>query len=474
LEGFSVSAADEYFKKAEHAIKKGNHDYAIELISQGLIINPKEAEWRKKLHRIESVSIQEKGGNPQGGMGIRLKVMPMQANIKKLTMQKKWDEAVIEIEKCLRLQPQSVPTLFALGVALENLEAVDSAIGTLEEVIEHDKANVEAYRKLGVLWAKKGEPEKAISYWEKVTQYKPDDKEGGKAIRDLSAATMVKKAEDRKKQTGDESFKALLKSEEESAELEKKSKIIRTDEDRLEAVKWKKDELKKDPTNSKLWRELGGLYQDLKNWAYAEAAFKKALEVNPQDLFAGEKMGALREARLDEEHKKQVAEIDALRASGQDATAAEEKLKQLEAQVLKFKVDEYDRRVKAHPTDYDLKVKYGDLLRQVGRFDDAIRQLQQSVKDPKLKIPSLNLTGICFVSKGLFDVAENQFTTALAAVADKESELAKAIKYNLGDVCERKGNKDAALNWYQQIMASDIGYRDVSERVSRLMNGSGG
>jgi len=155
---------------------------------------------------------------------VRLKVMPMQANIKKLSMQKKWEEAVIEIEKCLRMQPQNVPTLFQLAVALENIDAVDGSISVLEEVIHHEKTHVEAYRKLGSLWARKDEPEKAIEFWSKVQQYKPDDKEAGKAIRDLSAATMVKKAEERKKQVGDESFKALLESEEESADLEKNKK----------------------------------------------------------------------------------------------------------------------------------------------------------------------------------------------------------------------------------------------------------
>ena len=68
-------------------------------------------------------------------------------------------------------------------------------------------------------------------------------------------------------------------------------------------------------------------------------------------------------------------------------------------------------------------------------------------------------------------VAEAQFTQALGAVADKESDLGKRLKYNLGIVSEKKKNKEAALRWYQEIMATDIGYLDVSERVARLMNG---
>ena len=76
---------------------------------------------------------------------------------------------------------------------------------------------------------------------------KPDDKEASKAIRDLSAQSMVKRAEDRKAEAGDESFKALLKDEEESADLEQKGKVLRTDEDRRAAIKFKMEEIKDVP-----------------------------------------------------------------------------------------------------------------------------------------------------------------------------------------------------------------------------------
>jgi tetratricopeptide (TPR) repeat protein len=468
-----VSAAGEYFKKAELAVKKGNTEYAVELVLQGLLLEPKDTEWRRRLHKLEAIAIEERGGNPQGGMGVKFKVMPILATIKKLTLQKKWDEAILEIEKCLRLQPRNVTTLHALAAALENTEAPDAAIATLEEVIELDKTNTDAYRKLGSIWATKDDPEKAITFWEKVVLYKPDDKEAGKAIRDLSAATMVKRAEDRKKKTGDESFTALLKDEEEAAELEKRQKVIRTDEDRVEAIKYKKADLKKDPKNSRLWRDLGELYQGLKHWKYSEAAFRKALEVNPQDLFAMEKIGTLKETRLDEELKRAEKEIEARESAGKDVAELKTRLQLKRTQVLKFMVEEYDRRVKAHPTDYELKVKYGELLVKDKNYDAAIKQFQQSIKDPKFKIVSLNMNGTCFLRKGIFDLAEAQFSEALDSVADKASELGKEIKYNLGDVSERKGNTQQALNWYQQIMAVDIGYRDVSARVTKLMNGGG-
>lgn len=465
-----MSAADEYFKKAEVAAKKGNYEYAIELMIQGLILDPKAAEQRRVLHRLETLAVQQKGGNPAGGMAAKLKLMPLQATIRKLFIQKRWEEAIVEIEKALRYQPQNVQLLWLLAQALENYGAQDAAIVVLEDLIQLDKANVEAYRKLGALWATKDDPEKAIEYWQKVQQYRPDDKEAGKAIRDLSAATMVKKAEERKKLLGDESFRALIKDEEQAADLEKKARIIRTDEDRLEAIRLKKEEIRSDPKNSRLWRELGALYQELKRWDVAEKAFLKAMEVNPHDLFAQEKLGALREARLDDE-------LQALERQVQEAAGKPEEgelrnlLEKKRAEALEFKIQEYDRRVKAHPTDYELKLRYGQLLMQAGRWDEAIEQFQKSVKDPKFRIRSLNLIGNCFREKGLYPVAEQQYKQALEGIADKDSEMGKEVMYNLGLVAEKQRQREAALNCYQQIMAMDIGYRDVSSRVSTIMAG---
>lgn len=465
-----MSAADEYFKKADMAAKKGNYEYAVELLIQGLIVNPKAAEERRKLHRYMTITIQERGGNPQGGMAVRLKAMPLQATIKKLTMQKKWDEAVVEIEKSLKLQPQSVSMLCLLAQCLDNLEAIDGAIIVLEDVVNLDKTNVEAYRKLGVLWAKKDEPEKAIEYWAKVQQYKPDDKEAGKAIRDLSAATMVKKAEEKKKHSKDDSFRTLLKSEDESADLEKKAKVIRTDEDRREAIRFKKDEIRKEPTNSRLWREFGDLFRDLREWDKAEKSYLKAMEVNPHDLFVQEKIGHLKETRVDHELEQMRDELKQAKGTEREAELRKA-LREKTLEGVLFKTQEYDRRVRAHPTDYELKVRYGRLLMQAKRWDEAIEQFQKSVKDPKLKVPSLGLMGTCFREKSLYDVAEQQYTMALDSIADKDSDLGKEIMYNLGILAERRHNKDDAVKWYQQIMSLDIGYRDVSARASKIVAG---
>lgn len=454
--------ADELFKKAELAIKKQNHEYAVELIQQGLIVEPDHPKWRRRLHQVATLVIQENGGNPQGGLGVKLKVMKPEANAKKLRLQKKHDLEVNELENSLKHQPQNSSTLSQLARALESCELWESAIGVYEEIVELDSSAIEALRSLGKLVAsKRDDPESAIAYWETLKNQKPDDKEAGKFIRDLSAAVMVRKAEKKKKQAGDDSFRSMLKDEDESAELEQKQQIIRTDEDRVRAIKFKMTDIKQDPKNSRLWREVGSLFQDLKQWDKAETAYRNALKVNSTDLFAQEKIEQLKEVRLE-------TELTTLREKANSDHSLKGPLEEKEKEFMVFQVSANKRRCETHPTDYGLKFAYGLSLKAIGEYDDAIGQFQQSMKDPKNKIGAKKEIGDCFIAKELPDMAKSQYSEALGDLSDKESDLFKNIKYALGRACEDNNDVDEALKHYQELMSIDIGFKDVSKRVSDL------
>ncbi len=467
-----MNTAKDIFQRAEQAARKGNLEYSIELYLQGLTVNPAASDERQTLHRIEAQLVENNGGNPAGGVGAKLKSAGKLANLKKLKIQKKWDEAILEIENILKIQPHNTHLLFDLAEMLENIEARQSAIAILSDLTDIDKTHVESYRKLGSLWREEGEPKKAIEAWEKLKMYRPEDKEAGKAIRDLAAATMVNAVEEKKSETGDTSFRSMLKSEEESADLEQKAKVLRTDEDRVEAIRFKKEDLRSDPTNSRLWRELGALYQDLRKWKHAKAAYKKALEVNPQDLFAIDRIGTLQESILDEgvaALKKQMSELEESAGSEDELASVQVKLEEAETNAVEFKTGEYERKVLAHPTDYELKLVYGELLMQGGSYDQGIEQFQKAVKDPKFKVRAQNNMGKCFQKKNVHAIAITQYQEALKGVADPDSDIAKDIRYNLATAAEDNGEYDEALAQYQIIMATDIGFRDVSGRVDSLM-----
>ncbi|MEM7164523.1 MAG: tetratricopeptide repeat protein [Planctomycetota bacterium] len=460
-----MGAADNFFTKAEQALKKRNYDYAIELWLQGLAIDPDRLDERQKLRATEIKRIQENGGNTMGGAALKFKKLGPMGKIKKLGIAKKWEEQILEIEQFLRDAPENPDQNLNLANAFRNTERVDSAIWAYNCVVGVQPTNVDALKSLGRLHEGQGDVESAIKSWERVKSAKPEDQEAGKAIRDLSAAAMMKQAEDRRAKSGsDGSFRDLLKDADQSEKLEQKQKIIRTADDAKGAIELKKEEIEGNPGVTRLWRELGDLHLKIKDFDSARGAYEKALEIDSQDLYASEKLGTLNERKLES----QIEDLKAKQKANPDDAGIKAELDKALAEQQEFLLEEYARRVAAHPTDYSMKYQLGVLYTKHQRFDDAIKQFQNAAKDPKFATNSNYYSGKCFHAKKLFDLAIRQYDTAMASVAEPDSDAAKNIRYDLATAYLAKGDTEKALSLFEEIMAVDIGFKDVSQKVDEI------
>ena len=121
-----------------------------------------------------------------------------------------------------------------------------------------------------------------------------------------------------------------------------------------------------------------------------------------------------------------------------------------------------------HPTDYGLKYKFGNLLLQYERYDEAIGQFQNSRKDPKFQTGSHHKIGCCFFLKKLYDLSIKEYKSALAQISEPDSDLGKQVRYDLAEAHKAKGDAEKALEYLEEIMSVDIGYRDVSKRVDEI------
>ena len=97
---------------------------------------------------------------------------------------------------------------------------------------------------------------------------------------------------------------------------------------------------------------------------------------------------------------------------------------------------------------------------------------QDSQRDPRLRVASVNKTGLCFLLKGWFDDAIDLFQQGLKLVQTQESSLAKDIRYNLARAYEAGGKVDLALETYRKLAQIDFDYKDISKRIDKLRSKS--
>ena len=120
-------------------------------------------------------------------------------------------------------------------------------------------------------------------------------------------------------------------------------------------------------------------------------------------------------------------------------------------------------------THYNLGIAY----REMGLLDEAIGEFQKVAKAVQTGKPfpyAMNcstLLALSFMDKGEPKIAAMWYERALEMEGlDQESVL--ALRYDLGVALDMAGDADAALESFRQVYATNIDYRDVSDRIAAL------
>jgi tetratricopeptide (TPR) repeat protein len=143
-------------------------------------------------------------------------------------------------------------------------------------------------------------------------------------------------------------------------------------------------------------------------------------------------------------------------------------LQQLQHQLDEVELDHFRKCVANYPTDLRFKYEYGRTLIKAQQFDQAIPLFQESQKDPRLKVVSMDKMGLCFLLKGWQEDAIDIFQQALEKCINKDTPTAKDIRYNLARAYETSGKLDEALEIYRKLAQTDFSYKDVGQRIDFL------
>jgi len=117
--------------------------------------------------------------------------------------------------------------------------------------------------------------------------------------------------------------------------------------------------------------------------------------------------------------------------------------------------------------DYETHYNLGIAYKELGLIDDAIREFQISMKNPKNFVSSSTVLGSCYIEKGLYSLAIDVLNGAINKIGDRD-EAYWAVKYDLAQAYEKNGNFREALDLYTDVYGWNAKFREVSDKVDYL------
>lgn len=117
--------------------------------------------------------------------------------------------------------------------------------------------------------------------------------------------------------------------------------------------------------------------------------------------------------------------------------------------------------------DYETHYNLGIAYKEMGLLDEAIGEFQLASKAPALTIECCSLLGLCFLEKGMPQLAIKWYGKGLATPGIRETETA-GLLYDLARVYQDTGDMNQAYKTFLEVYGINTNYRDVVERVRHL------
>ncbi|MBI3991467.1 MAG: tetratricopeptide repeat protein [Candidatus Omnitrophica bacterium] len=452
---------EQHYQKGVAALEKRNYEYALFSFNQALALYPDFPDCRHCLRITERRMWDE---NPRSGAGKFLLKIKLLLPLVIGTIQKSSGKTITAIntcEKILAKDPYNASAMNNLADIMLKEGMKESALKTLEELVETGMADTEAFRKLAVLYKDKGEYPKSQACYKRILSVKPHDHDAHNGIKNLDALMTIHRGKWEKQET----FRDAIKDQKETVKLEKGEKIVRTEADTDFFIKENEEKLQQNPQDITILRTLGDLYLRKNDFTTARDRYEKALKSDPGNLALQRKIA---DANI-KELEKNVSSLQEILAKKPDDEITKKKMEILQSGLEKLKLDELKSRVAQYPSDLGLRFEYGVMLKKYGQIDKAIGEFQLAVNDLTKRNQALNLLGLCFKEKKMYDLAVAQFQKALAKTKGLDEEV-KEIIYNLGETFEAMGEINRAVEEYKKIYEVDINYRDISRKMEQAYN----
>lgn len=448
------------FQRASEAAQRENLDYAITLFCQLLEKEPEFFDCRKALRQAQ---VKKAGA---GGTGFFKKMLsgagssPLVAKAQ-MALRSHPASAMATAEQILNGDPNSGPAHRIIVEGAQALELPRTAVLSYEVLAKNSPKDKKLIIEYAQAVSAIGEGTRAENLLLTLMRDFPGDNDLNQALKNLSARKTLDEGGYGALESGEGSYRDILKDKAEAVALEQENRVQKTEDVAANLIAEYESRLPREPANMKLVRSLAELHTQ-------KGQFEQALAY--YDQIKRSEMG--NDASLDEAITKtklrqldqRILEVNPFAADHAEQVAA---LKEAKAN---FQISECQKRVDRFPTDMGIRFDMGVLYFQAGKINEAAAEFQKAQNNPHKRLPAMNYLGQCLAKKRMFDMAARTFQRAIEEkqVFDDEK---KDLVYNLGAVLESMGKKTEAIDQYKILYELDMGYRDVGAKVDAFYAG---
>ncbi|HRP61819.1 MAG TPA: hypothetical protein PK400_00840 [Phycisphaerales bacterium] len=156
-----------------------------------------------------------------------------------------------------------------------------------------------------------------------------------------------------------------------------------------------------------------------------------------------------------------------LEANGEDE-ALRAQFRKLKSELLQLQATEYGERVEKYPTDRHRKFDYGQVLYELGRYEEAMGQFQDAKDEPKLRVRAGHMLGRCFARENWHPEAIAEYKDAINAIDVTEKDRELVIRYDLMASLIAQAREEQSMDLAKEaleicsgIARKNITYRDI-------------
>ena len=202
----------------------------------------------------------------------------------------------------------------------------------------------------------------------------------------------------------------------------------------------------------------------------AKNYYQSILEIKPDDLKAAEALKNLDTPQQSKEVQKKIPIVESsiLRQRYPSAKKeVEEKPNGLHASSIESSSISYQKEIPSSDKDLEMHYHLGIAYKEMELYDGAISEFELASVDPSMKFDCYTMLGSCYMEKGDYNKSIEYYKVASEIKGLSDKKLAR-LKFNLGLAYESNGMISQAKEALNQAINLDSNFPEVAEKIKKL------